>query len=379
MISLKRSTASGTASPRRNRYKIRTALSIALIAVALVSIASAFLAAHLFAQSSIQHYFNQCRYRGGYHVAGPSAQGAMKSVNEGFLIASVIAIGLGLLVSLLLARKLSCPLVDLTGAVKHTIGGDYSHSTEVTGSIEVEDLGEAFNSLIQDLKDKEENRRNMVTDIAHELRNPLATIKAQLESVKDGVVSPDEALIESISEDVNLLSRLVDDLRELALVESGQLRLERIPLDVKELMEGLVVRYSADLEAGGIRIVIDVETGLPEIQADEMRMTQILSNLLKNSIYHSREGGLITLGARRKEDFLEIRVADTGVGIAPEDLPFIFDRFYRRELLRGNEGGSAGIGLTVSRSLVEAHGGSIRAESEPGKGTTIYFTVPISA
>ncbi len=342
----------------------------------MISIVTAFISAHLIARSSLQKYFKQCQLMGGRNVCPPTLQGTMSSVSKGFLIGGGIAIVLGLLVSFVLARGLSRPIVELTDRGKEMSPGGYSDRAPRAGSTEVEELSEAFDSLLEGLNEKETLRTNMVTDIAHELRNPLATIKAQLEGIQDGVVNLDDNAVKSILEDVDLLSELVDDLRELAFIESGQMKLTRMPLEPGELLEEIAARYSTNLERAGISASIEVERGTPRMDGDPLRMIQILSNLLKNAICHSHEGGTITLAAHQKERAVEISVSDTGTGIASEDLPFIFDRFYRSELAGGAEMGGTGIGLAVARSLVEAQGGNISAQSELGKGTTVSFTVP---
>lgn len=353
-------------------------MTLSLIAVALVCILAAALTANLIAQSRVKTYFSQCSGQGMRMggPGGPTSKGALTAINQGFLTASLVALVLGLLMSYILARELSRPLSQLTDAAESIERGDYSRRVEVRGGAEVDELARAFNSLAESLQTNEKLRSNMVADIAHELRNPLATMKAQLEAVEDGVIAADAGTIASLSEDVDVLARLVDDLRQLSLVESGQMELERMPVNVAEAAGGLAAKFAHELEAANVELRTEVEEGLPQVSADPIRLTQVLSNLVKNAIAHTREGGSIKLGARRSGSMIEFSVADTGSGIAPEDLPFIFERFYRAERARERATGGAGIGLTVARSLVEAHGGAIRAESEPGKATTIYFTMP---
>jgi signal transduction histidine kinase len=344
--------------------------------VALVSIVTAFISAHLIARASLQKYFTQCKVMLAPNACPPTLQGTMSSVSKGFLIGGGIAIVLGLLVSFVIAGELSRPVTRLTDRVRDMLPGGHPGRGQRAGGSEIEELSEAFDSLVESLNEKETLRQNMVTDIAHELRNPLATIKAHLEGIQDGVVTMDDAAVKSILEDVDLLSGLIEDLRELAFIESGQIKLARAPLDPGELLQEVAARYSTNLESAGVSVSIQVEPDTPQAMADPMRMIQVLSNLLRNAICHSPEGGAVTLAARREGQAVRIEVTDTGTGIPTADLPHIFDRFYRAELPGGAEAGGTGIGLAVARSLVEAQGGTIHAESELGKGTTLSFTVP---
>jgi signal transduction histidine kinase len=349
------------------------------VTVALVCILAGALTANLIAQSRVRNYFRQCQggHMGAGAGGGPTSQGALNAINQGFLIATLAALVLGLAMSYFIARGLSRPLSQLTSAAESIEGGDYSRRVEVGGAAEIEELAHAFNSLAESLRTNEKLRRNMVADIAHELRNPLASIKAQLEAWQDGVMDHDGETVVSLAEDVDVLARLVEDLHQLSVVESGQMELERMPVDAAEAVAGIGAKFAHELEAGKIEFTAEIEDDLPPVDADPVRLSQVLGNLVKNAITHTPPGGKITAGARLEGSMVEFSVSDTGTGIAPEDLQFIFERFYRAERARERATGGAGIGLTVARSLVVAHGGSVRAESEPGRGTTIYFTIPV--
>ena len=352
-------------------------LTAAFISVALVSILAAALTANLLARSYVNDYFRECQgQQAGRVQCAATSEGTLGTVNRGFLIATVVAVALGLAMSVLMARELTRPLEGLTDAAERIAGGDYSQRVAVGGGAEIEELGGAFNALAESLETNEKLRRNMTADIAHELRNPLASMKAQLEALKDGVIEPDPATLESLTEDVDVLARLVDDLQQLSLVEAGQLELERMAVDAGEMLRGVSARFGAQAESGRTVLRVEEEEGLPRVDADPVRIAQVLSNLVKNALAHTGEGGSIVLGAVRVGDMVEISVADTGRGIAPGDLPFIFERFYRAEQARERATGGAGIGLSVAKSLIEAHGGRIRAESQEGSGTTISFTLP---
>lgn len=351
---------------------------MALVAVALVSVLAAALTANLVTQSRVRSYFRECEGQGAHMGAGrgPTSEGALNALNEGFLIASLVALVLGVIMSFFLARELARPLSELTSAAEDIELGDYSRRVEARGGAEIEELAGAFNSLAESLQENETLRRNMVADIAHELRNPLASIKAQLEAVEDGVLEADSETVSSLAEDVDVLARLVDDLRQLSMAESGKMELQRLPVDVSGAVGGLYARFARELEQGKVRLLSDIEEGLPPVDADPVRLSQVLANLVKNSLAHTPEGGSIRVSARASGDDVEFSVEDSGTGIPPGDLAHIFERFYRAERARERATGGAGIGLAITRSLVEAHGGSIRAESEPGMGTTIRFTIP---
>lgn len=371
---------SGTASTRSrsSRYKLKLVLTLAFIVVALVSIAVAAVTASALSRRSVNQYFSQCQMSGpGQHGCAPTAGGALDTINKSFLIASGIAIALGLAMSVVLARELTRPLGELTEAAEDISRGEYSRRVEARGGAELSELATAFNSLAEGLETNEKLRRNMVADISHELRNPLAAIRAQLEAIEDGVLEADHETIASLVEDVDVLARLVDDLQQLSQVESGQLVLERMEVDVKEVLEGMSQRFAPQLESSGVTLTVTTEAGLPGVDADPVRLAQVVLNLVKNALGHTPAGGSMALEAVRAGDMVEISVSDTGLGISKEDLPFVFERFYRSEKARERATGGAGIGLTIARSLVEAHGGSISAESEPGSGTRITFTLPV--
>lgn len=307
----------------------------------------------------------------------PTSAGTMSSVNRGFLIASLAAVVIGLLMSLVLAREVSRPISDLTVAVHGVAGGDYSQRVVASGGREIHELGDTFNRLSENLETNEMLRHNLVADISHELRNPLASIKASVEAAEDGVTAVGPDYLRSLSEDVDVLTRLVDDLHQLNQLEAGEVALKPAELLIGSALESAASRLSS--EAGYLEIVTEIESDLPPVWADPQRLSQILSNLTGNAVAHTPPGGKVTLGARRcpTESMVEVFVSDTGSGIAPEDLPYIFERLYRAEPARERATGGAGIGLAVVRSLVESGGGRIWAESRLQSGTTITFTLPV--
>jgi signal transduction histidine kinase len=221
-------------------------------------------------------------------------------------------------------------------------------------------------------------RRNMVADVAHELRTPLSNIRGYLEAVNDGLMKPDAEAIRSLNEEASRLSRLVDELQELSLAEAGELRLECQSEDITELLDRSVSAFQAQAAAKGISLSLDPGGKLPAVNIDSQRIAQVLYNLLDNAMAHTESGGAITISARQEGKWVEVAVTDTGAGIPDEDLPYIFERFYRVDKSRARATGGSGLGLTIAKGLVEAHGGEIKVSSEPGKGSRFSFIMPVA-
>lgn len=228
--------------------------------------------------------------------------------------------------------------------------------------------------MAESLARTERLRRNMVSDVAHELRTSLTGIRCQLETLQDGLARPTPELINSLHEEAMLLNMLVDDLQELALAEAGQLKLELRAVSVKEEAERDFEALRRQTESAGLSAAVDVPEGL-EAYVDPGCFGQVLRNPLTNAIKHTPPGGLVRLSARRAGPEVEVAVSDTGRGIEPEALPFVFERFYRADASRDRETGGAGLGLSIVKQIVAAHGGKVWVASEVGKGTAFHFTV----
>jgi len=297
-------------------------------------------------------------------------------VNYSYIFTGLLGVLLAFILSLYFSSRFSHPLSELTSATRGIAAGDYGKRVEVKGSDELEELGAAFNSLADSLERNERSRRNMIADISHELRSPLAVQQGYLEALQDGVLHLDQEALEALLRNNALLSRLVEDLRQLALLDAGQLELNLAEVDAAGALRDMAALFRQGAQGTGVDIAVEAEPGLPAVTADQARLLQVLGNLLRNALQYTPRGGKVTLKAARSEDGVLFSVVDTGPGIAAEDLPFVFDRFYRADRSRGRDTGGSGLGLAIARELVEAQGGSIRAESEPGRGTVISFTLP---
>jgi signal transduction histidine kinase len=304
--------------------------------------------------------------------------GFLASVNQQLLLAAGAAGLAALLLTWLLSRRILGPVEALTAAAGKMERGDLSQKVEVRASDEIGKLAHAFNAMSSSLARQETLRRNMVGDIAHELRTPLSNIRGYLEAARDGMVQPDAHLIASLHEESLLLSRLIEDLQELQLAEAGQLRLEPESAAPGDLMERAATALRQAAEERGVEVRVEAGEEVPPVRADRERIGQVLRNLVGNAITHTASGGTVTLSARAGEDEVTISVADTGEGIAPEHLPNLFERFYRADGSRARTTGGAGLGLAIVKQIVTLHGGRVWAESEPGRGSTFRFTLPLA-
>jgi signal transduction histidine kinase len=288
----------------------------------------------------------------------------------------LLGISIALILTFVLSRRISAPIQALTVSARRLGQGDFSQRLDFKGKGELGELTQAFNSMASDLERAERLRRNMVADTAHELRTPLSNIRGYMEAIRDGMIKPDADAVHSLDEEVSLLSRLVDDLQELALADAGEIKLACQPEDVTELINQVVAAVQAKTTAKGVPISVSLPDKLPLVNIDVRRISQIVRNLLENALAHTAKGGSIAVTARQRGDWVEISVTDTGEGIPAEELPNVFERFYRVDKSRARATGGSGLGLTIAKYLVEAHGGKIEVQSELGKGSRFLFTVP---
>ena len=299
--------------------------------------------------------------------------------NEALAYAGAAAVVSALAVSIYLSRRIVAPLIQMTSASQRISKGHYDERVRVEGRDELGLLGESFNLMTSELEQTETRRKQLIGDISHELRTPLTAIKGSMEGLVDGVLDPTPDLFLQIQNETDRLSRLVDDLQELSRVESGAINLQIHPVSMNEILSTVVKRLGSAAYRNRIRIDKSAEN-LPPVLADEDRIVQVLTNLLVNAINYSSDQSEITVSGHVRDKFVVMAVQDQGIGMAPEHLAHVFDRFYRVDKSRArSNGGGSGIGLTISKSLVEAQGGRIWAESEGvGKGSIFYFTLPLA-
>ncbi len=288
---------------------------------------------------------------------------------------SIGSVAFGL--SVLMSRRISRPLRRMTQAAQQVAGGELKVSVPGSSIREVDQLASAFNHMTTDLAHADQLRRNMTADIAHELRTPLTIIRGQLEGILDGVYPATAEYVAPVLEEASLLERLIEDLRTLSLAEADKLPLHYDDVPPAELLGNVARGFAAPAAEHAVLLKVDADTALPVVRVDPQRMQQVLGNLVSNSLRYTPAGGAITLAAALSDGAVELTVADTGSGIAPDELPHIFDRFWRSDRARQRHG-SAGLGLAIARQLVETQGGSIVAASELGHGTTITLRFPVA-
>lgn len=282
--------------------------------------------------------------------------------------------GLGLYWTIRALRRAAAPIGDLMEAAGRVEEGDYSVRVAERGPREMRDLARAFNAMASQLQRDEEQRRNLLADVTHELRTPLTVMQGGLEALLDGVYPRDDEHLAPILDETRVLSRLIDDLRTLALAESGALKLHREPTDLAILIEETLASFRAQADAAGVALDAILPDDLPILDADPVRVREVITNLISNALRHTPEGGKVEASASANGNRAAIVIRDTGSGISPEDLPHVFDRFYKSEKSRGT-----GLGLAIAKNLVTAHGGEITAESQMGGGATFRFTLPVSS
>ena len=306
-----------------------------------------------------------------------SPQTLREAINRFLLWGGLLAAAIALVLTFVLSRRMSSPIGALAATARRLGRGDLSQRVQLRDRGEVRELAQAFNSMAVDLERLEQLRRNLVADVAHELRTPLSNIQGYVEAIRDGVMKPDGATLDSLNEEAALLSRLVDELQELSLAEAGELKLVYQEEDVTELIRRAAVSWQPQVVAKGMSLSVDLPDKLPSVNIDWQRINQVLHNLLENAVAHTGKGGIITVAAAERGDWVEISVSDTGEGIPAQDLPNIFERFYRVDRSRARATGGSGLGLTIAKRLVEAHGGKIEAQSKLGRGSRFSFTIPV--
>jgi signal transduction histidine kinase len=304
--------------------------------------------------------------------------GFLLSVWWRFLLAGALAGAVALLLARWIARGMTKPLRDMAAAARRMEVGDYSVRVTTRSRDEVGQLANAFNRMSGELENLEQTRRELVANVSHELKTPIAAIRAHLENLLDGVEQPNPRTLEVMLAQSERLGRLVEQLLDLSRLESGEVPLQRESVPVAALVARVISEISVSRAASDVTLRAEVGDGVLPMDADPERLHQVLFNLVDNAVRFTPPGGEVVVAARPLGGAVEVSVRDTGVGIADEHLPRLFERFYRVDASRSREDGGTGIGLAIARSVVEAHGGHIRAASELGRGSVFTFDIPVS-
>jgi two-component system sensor histidine kinase BaeS len=302
-------------------------------------------------------------------VVSPSPRGVASLVLLGAVAGAAVAAG----VVFTFARRVALPIGVVMDAADRVAGGDYTARVTARGPAAVRGLARSFNTMAERLQSHDRIRRDLMADVAHELRTPLTVIQGKLEGLIDGVYARDDRQLREVLEETHLLSRLVEDLRTLALTESGGLKLQKEVTDVLDLARGVVRAFDAEAAARGVMLRVDGREDVAPLSIDPLRIREVLGNLLSNGVRHTPSGGSVEVRVGRADDGVIVEVHDTGEGMSPDELARAFERFYK-----GAPSHGSGLGLTIARNLVRAHGGEMTAASRPGHGTTMTFTLPRS-
>jgi signal transduction histidine kinase len=311
-------------------------------------------------------------------VSDPASLDFLNQVNRSLLLGGLAAGLIAVVLGFLLFRQITAPLGALAQASHKIAAGDLYARVPVRGEDEIASVGRAFNAMAANLERSEAARRNMLADVAHELRNPLGVISSHLEAMLDGVFPTNVEQIASLQDETLLLTRLVDDLRDLALADAGQLTLNRVPADLHALVERTANAFQAQASENRITLTSRLTANNVSVSIDVQRIEQVLRNLLSNALRYTPADGTVAINLSTGSHSARVEVSDSGPGIPVEALPYVFERFWRGDNARTRAQGGAGLGLAIAKQWVQAHGGQIGATSEVGRGTTFWFTLPLS-
>ena len=311
-----------------------------------------------------------------YHISPTSSHDMFVDAVHRYLIwASLGALVLAIAFSFLLMKRTLKPLTQMIEITRKIAAGEYSANLPVKSQDEVGQLALAFNRMADSLQEIEQLRKTMMIDVAHELRTPLTNIKGYLEALTDGVVSPSKETIELLQEETSRLVQLVEDILRLAKADAAKANIQKEEVHIVDLITQMLDSFRSQLEAKEIKVETDFVEGEIKVWADPQQLSQVMQNLLQNTCQYTNSGGTVMISTESTTGTIKVVLANTGGEIAVQDLPFIFERFYRGEKSRSREHGGAGIGLAIVKELVEAHGGSVGAELVDDQ-TRIWFNRP---
>ncbi|MCL4473361.1 MAG: cell wall metabolism sensor histidine kinase WalK [Actinobacteria bacterium] len=300
-------------------------------------------------------------------------------LNASLVWGGLSAVVIAVILSLIISRRITKPIHEMAAVTGRIAEGDYSRRVTIESRDEIGSLARSLNLMAENLQESQKLRRELMANIAHELRTPLTSISGYMEGLIDGVVPATEETYELVHREAGRLSRLVNDLQRLSRAESGKEKLDIIPLQAQTVLDRLSRRLEPQFRDKGVDLSVDIDPGAPPVLADEDKLDQVLTNLIDNALRYTDAGGKVTVEVHGQDGKVAVTVADTGIGIGAEDLPHIFERFYRADKSRSRERGGTGIGLTIAKRYVEALGGTISVSSAPAKGTRFSVLLPSSA
>jgi signal transduction histidine kinase len=364
------------------RNRLGWKLFLSYLVVVLVGVVVLFGTAQFHATATISHHIEimhallgddpvlQTQLDDSFHAA----------VNDILSVSTVAALLAAVAVSIFTARRIVGPITAMMRASQHIAAGDYHERVQVPGQDELGALAQSFNRMAATLERTEQRRMELIGDVAHELRTPLSAIKGALEGLVDGVLPADTGTFLDLQREVARLQRLVQDLEQLSRAEAGQIPLDLHLVSLTGLVQAVANRLKPQYHDKGVDIALNLSPQLPQIRADPGRISQVLLNLLGNALQYTPSGGHVIVQARRDGGEVVVAVHDSGIGLSAEHLSHVFERFYRVDKSRSRAGGGSGIGLTIAKHLVEAHGGRIWATSPgPSRGSTFTFTLPVAS
>lgn len=372
---------------RAPRLGLSFKLVVAFVAVTVAALVVAGFLIERATEDEFESYLQRrsaMEGRGQGQGPGPGSGQLIGDLEDSFLddarSSLVLSAGVGgvlaLMLGFLVAMQITRPIRRVAAAADAVAGGDLGARVPSPSGDEIGQVGAAFNRMADELQGNEEARKAMLADIAHELKTPLSVLRSNIEAMQDGVLPATPDQIGVLHDETMALTRLIDDLRTLSLAAAGHLELSLQRSDMRAFLERVVAEFQEEAGRRGITLAIESQAAPLAADVDGDRIMQALRALLDNALQYTGSGGRVTLGARGDGRQVVVSVSDTGSGIAPGDLPRIFDRFYRADASRSRTTGGSGLGLAIVKQLVEAHGGRVWAESAPGSGSTFYFSLP---
>jgi signal transduction histidine kinase len=370
------------------RMSLARKLFLSYLLVIIVGMVTLFLVSEGIAPTIIDQHMAQMMGGSGVGMMGAYTEASLRSafqasLTQALLVAGGAAALVAVIASLFISRQVARPIRRMVGATQRIASGHYAERVPVGvdgRGDELTSLATSFNEMAASLQETEERRLALVGDVAHEMRTPLATLQGNLEGVLDGVVEPSPETWAKLHDEVGRLRRLVDDLQELSRAEARKIPLSIQPVPPKVIVQSAVERLDGQFREKGLDLSVRVDGILPAVRADQDRAVQVLTNLLTNALRYTPAPGHVEVRLAQHTDVVTFAVTDTGIGLAPEHLQHLFERFYRVDKSRSRALGGSGIGLTIARALAEAMGGDLRAESPGvGHGSTFTFTLPAAS